>query len=352
MTVEDLPEDLDLGHRFTASPDLIVWGLGMLGGRVLERVARRHPHRTFAAVTGDPGRAIAMGANVVPTNLDVLAGNQAPILVCVADNEGDILRDYLARGDIEASRAAVARSNHRLIAGYLDPERWRDRPVLVVTNPVEVLCTSLAEITGNPSVYGVGMQIDEQRCLDVLAAGWEITLAPGELPVTGAHVVEPLPVLSAVPGLADRISAEPWSVVTSRLQAAAEDLRLDWVRRPERMAAVFERRGPMPPEDPYGRVAVAVAALMSAEFDQLRPPVDRAIGHIADLVDSWLDGGSVAVSGPCQLPANGPEPVYLGGVLDVPSGVFRVPDLAAEEVELALGQVARLRALTATVGSR
>jgi hypothetical protein len=112
------------------------------------------------------------------------------------------------------------------------------------------------------------------------------------------------------------------------------------------MAAMFSRRGEVPADDPHRRVGVAVAALMVAEFDHDRPPVARAIGHVAGLVDAWLDGGSVPVAGPCRA---GDELVYLGGTADLPGGEFRVPDLCPVESELVSGQVTRMRALTAAV---
>jgi hypothetical protein len=280
-----------------------------------------------------------LGPNVIPVDFDELAGNRAPVLVCVADNEALALRSCT---EIESGRLTVAQRNHRLITAHLGSRIWRDRPVLVVTNPVELFCATLAEATGHDSVFGVGMQLDAQRCREVLAAGWRIDLEPHELPVTGMHGLEPVPVLSAVPGLAERISAEPWPVVTARLEAAANSLALPWIRHPERMTAMFSRRGQVPADDPHLRVGVAVAALTAAEFDRDRPPVARAIGHVASLVDAWLDGGSVAVAGPCRT---GDELVYLGGTADLPAGTFRTPDLSPVESELVAGQVTRMRAL-------
>ncbi|HEX6352883.1 hypothetical protein [Actinophytocola sp.] len=314
-----------------------------MGSEVLRTVADRHRQRTFAAVTTQPQLAMSLGPNVIPVEFDELAGNRAPVLVCVADNEALALRSCT---EIETGRITVALRNHRLITAHLGSRMWRDRPVLVVTNPVELFCAKLAEATGHESVFGVGMQLDAQRCRDVLATGWRIELDPHELPVTGMHGLEPIPVLSAVPGLAERIGAEPWPVVTARLQAAANSFQLKWIRHPERMAAMFERRGEAPADDPHRRVGVAVAALTAAEFDRDRPPVARAIGHVAALVDAWLDGGSVAVAGPCRT---GDELVYLGGTTELPNGTFRVPDLSPVESELVAGQVTRMRALTEAV---
>jgi hypothetical protein len=348
VTVGELPEKLDLGHRFTSRPDLVVWGLGKVGSNVLKEIADRHPHRSFAAVTSAAHRALSLGPNVTSTTFAELADNRAPVLVCVADDEAVALRSCV---EIETGRLAVARRNHRLIEGYLDSRTWCDRPVLVVTNPVELFCGRLAEIAGHGSVFGVGMQLDAQRCRDVLAAGWAVDLEPHELPVTGMHGLEPVPVLSAVPGLADRISALPWPVVTARLQGAANSFRLPWTRQPGRMAAVFQRRGHIPADDPYGRIAVAVAALTAAEFDQDRPPTGRAVGHVASLVDAWFDGGAVPVAGPCRLLPADDQLVYLGGVVRLPDGDFRVPDLSPVESALVAGQVTRMRALAAAVAT-
>ncbi|OLF19137.1 Rossmann-fold NAD(P)-binding domain-containing protein [Actinophytocola xanthii] len=315
---------------------------------MLRQIADRHPHRNFAAVTSQPRRALRLGRNVTPAVFAELADNRAPVLVCVADDEAVALRSCV---EVEAGRLVVARRNHRLIERFLDPGTWRDRPVLVVTNPVELFCARLAEVAGHESVFGVGMQLDAQRCRDVLAAGWAVDLEPHELPVTGMHGLGPVPVLSAVPGLLERVGALPWTVVTARLQAAANSFRLPWIRHPERMAAVFERRGHVPSDDPHGRVAVAVAALTAAEFERDHPPADRAIGHVARLVDAWFDGGTVPVAGPRRVSSRNDELVYLGGLARLPDGEFRVPDLSPVESALVADQVARMRALAAAVAA-
>lgn len=348
MTVGELPEELGIDRHLAEPPDLVVWGLGSLGTRVLERVARRHPRRGFGAVTSDPYRALAIGANVAPLTFGELADNRSPVLVCVADDEGQVLRSC---AEMETARAAVAHRNQTLIDTYLDPAVWRDRPVLLVTNPVELLCARVAEVAGAGFVFGVGMQVDAHRCVDALAAGWGIELEPGRLPVTGMHCVAPTPVLSAVPGLAERILAQPWPAVAARLQDAANSLTLPWVRRPERMAAVFAQRGPAPADDPYARLGLAVAGITAAEFTADRPPIERAIGHVVDLVDAWLDGTPVAVSGSCREPGAGDGPAFVGGIADVAAGEFRVPDLDPVEAGLVAGQVRRMRALAAAVRS-
>jgi hypothetical protein len=346
MTVGELGEELGLDRRRTEPPDLVVWGLGSLGTKVLEQVAAAHPRHGFGAVTSDPCRALAVGANVAPVTFGELAGNRAPVLVCVADDEGQVLRSC---AEMETARAAVAHRNQTLIETYLDPAVWRDRPVLLVTNPVELLCARVAEVAGDGNVFGVGMQVDAHRCVDALAAGWGIEVEPGMLPVTGMHCVAPTPVLSAVPGLAERILAEPWPAVAQRLRDAAEDFTLPWVRRPERMAAVFAQRGPAPDDDPYGRLGLAVAGITAAEFTADRPPIERAIGHVVDLVGAWLDGAPVAVSGACRVPGAGDEPAFVGGIADLPSGEFRVPDLDDVEAALVARQATRMRALAAAV---
>ena len=85
------------------------------------------------------------------------------------------------------------------------------------------------------------------------------------------------------------------------------------------------------------------------EFTADRPPIERAIGHVVDLVDAWLDGTPVAVSGPCRVPGAGDEPAFVGGIADVATGEFRVPDLDPVETELVARQATRMRALAAAV---
>ncbi|HET9143039.1 hypothetical protein, partial [Actinophytocola sp.] len=189
--------------------DLVVWGLGSLGRPVLDRIADRHPRRELVAVVRDPDRPPPLPPNVTAAGLEVLAGTAAPVLVCVADNEAEVLRPYLAGGRIEAGRAAVARRNLALLERHVETRHWKERPVLVVTNPVEPLCGYLAGAVGCRPVYGAGMQVDAERCRTVLAVGWHVRLAPDELPMTGTHGMTPVPVHSAVPGLARQVAGEP-----------------------------------------------------------------------------------------------------------------------------------------------
>ncbi|HEU5475313.1 MAG TPA: hypothetical protein VFV67_32120 [Actinophytocola sp.] len=327
----------------------MVWGLGALGLAVLHGVAARHPHRRFVGITRDPLRNNGFPPNVRLGDVARLGVDDAPVLVCVADEEAEVLRQYLVAGQLDLGRAMVARNNRRLFHPAVLGDRLRHRTVLMVTNPVELMCARLAQTAGCRAVYGVGMQIDAERYRDVLRAGWGIGLGADELPVSGMHGLEAIPVLSAVPGLAARIAAPPWPVVCDRLHNAARTDRLNWLLQPQRLAAVLSRLRPEPDDDPYRRLAIAAQALAAAEFNGWHPPVHRAGGHMNALVDSWFTTERVRVSAACQWPPAGGAEVFLGGTLDLATGAFGLPDLNATELERVARQVESMRALTVAV---
>ncbi|MFL6143039.1 MAG: hypothetical protein ACJ72N_14395 [Labedaea sp.] len=317
-------------------PDLVVWGLGTIGRAVLDLVATRNPRRRFTAITRHPDKAAGLPANVSVSGLDALADNRSPVLVCVSVDEAAVVREHLRDGGVAVARSIVAERNRALLGARLRPEHWRDRPVLMVTNPVESIAAHLVDITGASTVFGAGMQVDAERCRAVLAAGWDVRLAEDELPVTGLHGVAPIPVLSAVSGLAATVERIPWQTACARLAAAAPGLA--WVREPARLAGVLAQAPD--PQSPHGRVGLAASALMAGEFEGTRPPGRRGIAPITSLVECWLDGGRALVSGRCAW--QGAE-VFVGGCADLPDGRFVLPPMDEVEQTLMSRQLASQR---------
>jgi hypothetical protein len=317
-------------------PDLVVWGLGMIGRAVLDLVATRNPGRAFTAITRHPDKAAGLPENVSVAGLDSLADNRSPVLVCVSVDEAAVVREHLRDGGVAVARSIVAERNRALLGAQVRPEHWRDRPVLMVTNPVESIAAHLVEVTGASTVFGAGMQVDAERCRAVLATGWNIRLAEDALPVTGLHGVAPIPVLSAVAGLADTIEETPWRTVCDQLAAAAPGLA--WVREPARLAGVLAQAPD--PGSPHGRVGLAASALMAGEFEGMRPPGRRGIAPITSLVECWLDGGRALVSGRCAWQG---ADVFLGGCADLPDGRFVLPLMDEVEQALVSGQLASQR---------
>lgn len=84
----------------------------------------------------------------------------------------------------------MARANLELLTPFFSHPGWKNRPVLMVTNPVEVLCHRLWQVSGNPRVYGFGVSCDEQRYAEVLTLLAGAHVDPGE--VGGFHAFGPL----------------------------------------------------------------------------------------------------------------------------------------------------------------
>lgn len=286
-------------------------------------------------------RLTGLPDNVLAEDLDSLADHQAPVMICVSEHEQSIIRAHLASGR-KLDRTVVAGPNRRLLDRLVVPAHWQSRPILVVTNPVEVICGHLRRITGCQEVYGFGMQSSAARLREVLAAGWDTHLDATELAVSGTHTFGPVPILSSLPGLAEQVASVPWPTVRDRLVHAAAGGRLPWVRDLDRLRAVLAAREP---DDAYDRLAAATSALTAAEFEQDRPPSHRAAHQLGELVDAWLGDGQVPMSGPIRWsPADGTDAV-IGGSLDVATGSFTVPAMDAVEATRVSEQIERLRAL-------
>ncbi len=256
-------------HAAVALPDVAL--------RAICRAPRRHRHD--------------LPENVAVVGHDALANGDGPIVLCLSVDERPLIA-------ASRSRLAVAGPNLELLERALRLEAMAERPVLVVTNPVELLCERLAAATGNRRVFGFGMATDRERLVDAILAQTGCGLDGAELAVTGRHEARPIPVLSRVPRVLETLRA-----------------RLDPRRRADPLA-------------PYRAVAAAADEITRAEFRDGRPPVDRPSRHLVDAIAAIVRGESLLVSGPT---ASGR---FAGGRLDAATWRFELPELGPVERRL------------------
>lgn len=154
--------------------DLTFVGAGAVLGAVIARLAGKRQLRVLSTRPLPPG--------VERIGWEQL-GDTSGLLVC-----GLAVDEQLAlQGQTE--RTALAEANLHILSRYWHLDGWRNRPVLVVTNPVEFICHRLWEETGNDRIYGFGIGSDRQRMAEILTALTGESRDPGE--VTGFHAFAP-----------------------------------------------------------------------------------------------------------------------------------------------------------------
>lgn len=318
-----------------------------------------------AALAQEPGREVELysragtrgwdgaeaGASVRALEELAEAGDRdrVPVVLCLSSTERRFIAEALAGGAAEVPRAVVARASVEALERDLPWEALAHAPVLVVTNPVELVCELVARRTGNTRVLGFGMATDRERVVEALARAFDVADPGPGLAVTGLHGSRAIPLLSRIPVIEDAIAARN---VAGVARALARE-RGPHETAAGRAAAVFERLAEGAPSGAsvaHDLLHLAVRAITAAEFDGPRPPVSRPVAVLARQVGAWLAGradavpGARAVSGPVVL---GGARVFVGGEALV-SG-FAAPDpgpreaaLLAHELDLHRAQVREL----------
>jgi len=305
-----------------------VFGVGRVSRWAVTEAARRHPDVGFRLFSRNPRRYPPSPlANVRFLSAAQLNDDGTPLVLCMASDECRIVREHQRRRKGIVPRSAVAATNLRLLRQVIDPVLWRDRLVVVVTNPVELICEFLVRTTRNPHVYGFGMMSDRQRVEEALRCGFCLSgdEASG-IEVTGLHYLRPIPTLSRAGHLTARLEGTHAEEVARNLArgdacGGATSVARQFVRSVEGLS-------PRPPA--HALLLAVVNALTASEFQGSQPPVQRGGANLANLLSAVIDHGRVAVSGRCQALGS----CFVGGALDLWSGAFRVPTLGAVERKL------------------
>lgn len=310
--------------------EIQILGLGAVSRAAVETAARRHPGVRFTFLSRQPERHPPFSSTNVSTNVAIqgLDGpSMAPLIFCAAADEASVLRDRVERG-LPLERAAVAPPNLAILASLLPRLDLRHRRVVVVTNPVELLCEALRRWTGATDVYGFGMTSDHDRVLEALRVGFELSAHDCRyLDVTGLHFLRPIPAFGR---LAPRDVRELERVSPSEIAR-----RLTGYRSPRSragapdIASTFRALAGAAPQRStlHQRLQWLVSAITASEFDGSAPPRARAADNLASVVSALVEGRTVRLSG---LSSGR----FVGGALDPRTGRFTVPPLTEVEREL------------------
>jgi hypothetical protein len=293
-----------------------IFGVGRVARRAVAEAACRHRDVHFRLFSRNPRRHRPFRApNVGVCGLDALAEDGVPLVLCMASDERRVLETFRDCKPGMIPRSAVASSNLRLLREVIDPGLWRDRLVVVVTNPVELVCDFLARLTGNLRVYGFGMASDRQRVLEVIRHGFGLPLEEGgRVEVTGFHILRAIPLLSAVPDLIGKLE----SVTATQVANNLAHFRPAYGAIPSAVARHFYRAQATLPRKPlvHEVVGAAVNAITASEFRGSVPPVRRGAANLARFLSAIVHRRRVPVSGYV------PSGYLLGGTLDLNGETF------------------------------
>lgn len=308
------------------------------GAVVYSRAPRTAGVRPLAALSAD----VAAGER----------GRAAPIVLCLASSERERIAAAVAKGAAEVPRVVVAQANVEELDRDLPWAVLARSPVLVVTNPVELVCELVARRTGRKDVLGFGMVSDRERVIEALERGFGVGDPGHELEMTGLHGGRAIPLLSRFPWIMSKLAHAGPAEVAEGLGAAAGKFDT----RPGRAAMVFLKlalawKAPAEPEErAHALLHLAVRAITAAEFDGPRPPVARPVRALARQLEAWVAGRADAVAGLRAVSGAVAHPdgrAFVGGVQG--AAKFSVPKtgpleraMLGAEVQLWRAQVREL----------
>jgi hypothetical protein len=314
--------------------EINVFGVGRVARQAVAEAARRHADIRFRLFSRNPrSHQPFPWPNVRLCGLDGLRKDGAPLVLCMASDESRVLQAFRDRPGGVTPRSAVAASNLRLLREVIEPRLWCHRLVVVVTNPVELVCEFLFQYTGNPRVYGFGMASDRERVLEAIRQGFRRPREEASgVEVTGFHILRPIPLLSGVPDLIGKLE----SVATAEVANNLARCRPVYGATPTVVVRHFSRGLEALPRKPRAHqlVGAVVNAITASEFRGIVPPVRRGGANLARLLSGIIQRQRVPVSG--LVPAG----YLLGGTLDLADGTFGVPQVGPSEQSLLANDMA------------
>lgn len=306
--------------------EIHVLGAGRMTRLAVESAAPRHPGVRFTVFSRNPDQhAPFEQANVTLTGVDRATRSTAPLIVGLSADEERILR---GSGPGPADRMTVARENVELLDQLALPDLIGERGVVVVvTNPVELVCEFLRRRTGHDAIYGFGMDSDRDRVTEALHHGFGIPHAAlRSVTVSGFHALRPIPGLGR---LDSSWQSKIMSVNAAQVGERLAGYHSPFSHAPPTIAEHFRRIC----VDHHGhisrhrRVLSVAEAITRSEFNGYQPPRSRAGRNLAGLMSALVAGGRVRVSGPSPSTSD----YFVGGTLDVATGRFTVPRLTEDE---------------------
>lgn len=293
----------------TADRTLHVVGFGRLTAAILPRLLTAHPELAVTVVTRTPDRVRLPGVEAIPYPLPP---GEGPVLIVTSADEGAVLQATPRAPGADVPRGAVLAANVAHLRAILDPAALRDRPLLVITNPVEAIGDFLHSWTGNPRIVGLGLATDEARLREVMRVmGWG---APPSLRVGGFHDSRPIPILWESPTLLEIMS--DIGHVEMRLADWSSPYSAGTAPIARTFRAMADGREPGPRGDHrtgHEVLDIALKAVTISEFEDGRPPVKRPAETLAGSLIDYFDGRPFLASAPTAI---GGRELLAGGTFD------------------------------------
>lgn len=334
------------------SKQVSIVGAGTLGRALAAHLAyhgiavRLYSRRERAQVLAD--HPLPDGVSAEP--LSGLKSGCDPVVLVLSCEERSLVAAARAAGAAEVPRTVVAAANVALLGEVLPFWALAGRPVLVVTNPVELIVELLAARAPTAHVIGFGMGTDRRRVVEGLARGFSVADPGRALPIGGFHALRPIPVLSALPDLAYAIGRTPMSVVVERLAA---DKGVFESGTGAASKVLEKLMGDLPAQaTAHDKLHATVRALTAAEFRGDRPPLLRPLEELGALARRLLTGAARApedVSARAPLAAGA---ACVGGAYDPASGAFWPAALGPSEAVLFEAALSEHRAAVARLVPR
>jgi hypothetical protein len=271
-------------------------GSGAIVRRFVECFASDYPDVAFAIYARGAAFDFPDAENVQVLSIKDFAVDARPTFVCCSVNEEDILRK--SKGD--RSRNIVAGANVKLLRSLIERGIFNHGLYFVLTNPSEVIGQCIADQTGNPSVYSLGLSVDQLRYRKLLTQ--RNVDANADFRLAGNHWNRSFPIFRA---------------------------RDSYSRR--ELDTLYEQYN----------------CEVQKEFDGFKPPVQSGAEAINHLVKAFIEQTSIQLSGSMSAKGN-----FVGGAFYTKKLQF-TPTVPADQEGINLYQeiLGHHESLMAEVGS-
>jgi hypothetical protein len=247
--------------------------------------------RAFLADFNDPAARFEVYAHggSRPVSEFRPGSSETTFFACSAD-EAALLRN---RND-PFNRLHVLRANLEIVDSFIEDGVFDRGTFFILTSPSDLVAEYISRRTGNPSTYGLGLEVDLLRYRRIFEdLGIESALYEG-FTLGGTHGDRPIPLFENHPELRKELS--------ERLRLSSKSVGGNEARSLGPLFHALDQR---------------LQSIIRSEFIGDRPPIQSGVRSISAAVRARLDGRPFLVSG-----GTSDKMGFSGGFLDPVRGVF------------------------------
>ncbi|MBD1373027.1 hypothetical protein IC620_11740 [Hazenella sp. IB182357] len=278
-----------------------LYGIGQVAMRFLQKAAPQFKHIKFRAITRFPDKVKLL---LPHDNIEVVhyvnhEHREGPVFISIADNEKKYIDRFISEHKQAPPRSLVAHSNLKQLNQLLPYMHLKNRPVFVITNPVEMICKHLRLETKNPHIYGLGLSADKDRIRAFLEEQGQqqgISLQSTDFQISGLHYIQTFPLLSGH----DQLVA-----ILKQTYPTVESL-----------------------EQCYHQMHKDIEWKIQKEFKNGHPPVERITESLIHLINQLEREEPICVSGGIETEEDGS---FVGGILNSKTYQFRLPHMDIDD---------------------